>query len=254
MIPIDEQGTLSLIDMLQETALFLWKEWPRDMELASINEDRKRFTIRGICPHCGHKAAFPTVTTLYEKLNGQHIERLIAAARCAGCNEFILAIVRWDWGMSPGAVAGWVYDTHYPLGKPNDSVNEDIPEGPRLDFQEAIRCRWINAYNATIEMCRRALESSCLQLGADPTKLTCLNDMINWVHKEGKITAPLIDMAHKIKLGGNRAAHPSDRNLTDKDADAVLKFTSTYLYNVYVIPAEMAKFNFDKPDPKGTKT
>jgi hypothetical protein len=249
-MPCEVDEEFDLVSLLEETATFLWKDWPRDMEFASISEDGRRFIIRGICPHCGAKAAFPTVTSIYEKKNGDQAERLIAAARCAACNDFILAVLKRNWD-NRRSDSDWVYDTHYPLGKPNDNVNEDIPEGPRFDFQEALRCRWVNAYNATIEMCRRALESSCLQLGADPEKLTCLNDMINWVHKEGKITAPLMDMAHKIKLGGNRAAHPSDRTLTAQDADAVLEFTTGYFYNVYIMPAKMAKFNFDKP--KGIK-
>jgi hypothetical protein len=70
--------------------------------------------------------------------------------------------------------------------------------------------------------------------------------MIDWVHAQGKITTPLKDMAHKIKLGGNRAAHPSDRTLTEGDADAVIEFTGEYFYHVYVMPARMAKFDFDK--------
>src|ERR1017187_2247372 len=121
MNPITEQDTLSLIGLLQTTALFLWKEWARNMQLASISEDGRHFTIRGICPHCGHAAAFPTVTSIYEKKNGEHTERLVAAARCAACNGFILAILGWNYGMGREPT-GWVYDTHYPLDKPSDSV------------------------------------------------------------------------------------------------------------------------------------
>jgi Zn ribbon nucleic-acid-binding protein len=254
MIPLVEQDTPSLIALLQETALFLWKGWPRDVELASITEDSKRFVVRGTCPHCTHKAAFPSVTSIYEnKLDNGHVNRLIAGARCAACNQYILVILHWGWGMNNHEPSGWYYESHYPLGKPNDNVDESIPEGPRFDFMEAIRCRWVKAYNATIEMCRRCLESSCIELGADPQKLGTLNQMIEWVHKQGKITSHLAEMAHKIKLGGNRAAHPSDRTLTPQDADAVLQFTSSYLHNVYVMPAELAKFNFDKPDTKGAQ-
>ena len=122
----------------------------------------------------------------------------------------------------------------------------NAPEEIKLDYQEAIRCRFVNAYNATIEMCGRSLESSCIQLGANP-KLV-LNDMIKWVHSQGKITTPLSEMAHKVKLGRNRAAHPnpSDRTLTSEDADAVLEFTREYFQHVYVMPAKMATFDFDK--------
>jgi hypothetical protein len=50
----------------------------------------------------------------------------------------------------------------------------------------------------------------------------------------------------KIKLGGNRGAHPSDRTLTKDDADAVIEFSREYFQHVYVMPVRMSKFNFDK--------
>jgi hypothetical protein len=106
----------------------------------------------------------------------------------------------------------------------------------------------VKAYNATAEMCRRALEASCLQLGA-PAELV-LSKTIDWVHTHGKITNSLRDMAHKIKLGGNRAAHPSDKRLSEQDADAVIAFTDEYFQHVYVTPARMARHDFDKSKKK----
>src|SRR5207245_1589530 len=117
------------------------------------------------------------------------------------------------------------------------TVANEIPDAIKPDFQEALRCRWVNAYNATVEMCRRALEASCIEQGATPDIV--LSKMIDWVHAQGKITTPLKDMAHKIKLGGNRGAHPSDRTLTSEDADAVIEFTEEYFQHVYVMPARM---------------
>jgi hypothetical protein len=214
------------------------------MELSKVFENGS-FHLRGICPHCGATAAFVTVTGSHEVNNERDDKQLIAGARCIACNKYILAII--EEAFLPSGRQKWVYKVHYPLGKPNDYVSEDIPEACRLDFQEALRCRWVNAYNATIEMCRRALESSCIELGAD-TQLV-LASMIDWVHSQGKITTPLKDMAVKIKLGGNRAAHASDRTLTADEADAVIEFTREYFQHVYVMPAKMAKFNFDKPKP-----
>jgi hypothetical protein len=215
------------------------------MVISSVYETG--FTLTGTCPHCDAKAAFPTVGKAFDETNsGGRTTRTIGAARCIACRQYILGIIKYIEGRDSYY---WGYETHYPLGKPNDDVSESVPEGSRLDFQEALRCRWVNAFNATIEMCRRAIESSCIQLGADP-KLV-LNDMIEWVHKQGKITTPLKDMAHKIKLGGNRAAHPSDKTLTKDDADAVIEFTREYFQHVYVMPAKMALYNYDKADKKG---
>jgi hypothetical protein len=73
--------------------------------------------------------------------------------------------------------------------------------------------------------------------------------MIDWVHGQGKITTPLRDMAHKIRLGGDRGAHPSVRTITADDADAVIEFTREYFDAVYVMPARMGKFDFARPKP-----
>ena len=105
----------------------------------------------------------------------------------------------------------------------------------------------MNAYNATVEMCRRAIEASCLQLGAKGND--SIEAQIDWVHSQGKITTPLKEMAHKIRLGGNRGAHPSQRIITENDADAIIEFTQEYFDHVYVMLAKMAKFDFSKRAP-----
>jgi hypothetical protein len=166
-------------------------------------------------------------------------ERSIDARRGSGGDVFTLAVYSRQHRRNSSLVdaKGDFFTRSCPF---------NAPEEIKLDYQEAIRCRFVNAYNATIEMCGRSLESSCIQLGANP-KLV-LNDMIKWVHSQGKITTPLSEMAHKVKLGRNRAAHPnpSDRTLTSEDADAVLEFTREYFQHVYVMPAKMATFDFDK--------
>jgi hypothetical protein len=239
---VDFEQQVSLWDLLRETVVFLWKEWSQDMELSNFTGER--FVLRGQCPHCHKQAAFPSVTTLYGSL-GEYTgyrDGRVAGAQCLACNKFILAIV----GMIPIDGGGrWVYVTHYPLGTPNDDVPEEIPESIREDFKEALRCRWVDAYNATLEMCRRALESSCMEQGAKPD--VALAKMIDWVYAQQKITASLRDVAHHIKLSGNRGAHPSDRAITADDADAVIEFTREYFQHVYVTPAKMRRFTFDKP-------
>jgi Domain of unknown function (DUF4145) len=244
---ISTQNVPSLPNLLQATALFLWREWPRKMQLSTV--DQGGFVLAGICPHCQRDAAFPSCTSVYEERGSNWPVRLVAGARCIACSQYILSILQREETHDGSGRVRWVYEAHYPMGKPNDTVSEEIPAAIRPDFQEALRCRWVNAYNATIEMCRRALESSCIDLGADADLV--LAKMIDWVHVQGKITTPLKEMAHKIKLGGNRAAHPSDRTLTPDDADAVIEFTRDYFHHVYVMPARMEKYNFDKPDKKG---
>jgi hypothetical protein len=239
----ETESTQDIVSLLREAALFLWKDWPRDMRLSSINQENTRFVLNGECPHCGVQAAFPTVSATFKEMESNWPTRIIGAARCIACNEYILGILAKD------SHDCWIYQIHFPLGKPNDDVADEIPDTIKSDLKEAMRCLWVRAYNATAEMCRRALESSCIELGAEPDVV--LSEMIDWVHAQGKITNSLRDMAHKIKLGGNRAAHPSDRILSEEDANAVVDFTLEYFQHVYVTPARMARHNFDKPAKKG---
>jgi len=96
---------------------------------------------------------------------------------CQSCTEHILAIA-----LQPSPHHQQLtYLTHYPLGKPNDRVAPEIPDHIKPDFKEALRCLWVNAYNGTAEMCRRAIEASCLDLGA-PAK-EWLEDQIDWLEE-----------------------------------------------------------------------
>ncbi|SRR6266568_1329842 len=224
-----------------------------DMELANISENS--FVFRGTCPHCGDTATFPTVTKfVIEESHGQP-DRIIAAARCIGCREYILAIIQTvrDHGSYS---THWAYEAHYPVGKPGDTVPDEIPEPVAVDFKEAIRCQFVDAYNATVEMCRRATETSCLDLGAPFNDV--LEDMIDWLETQRIITPSLRDVAHKVRLSGNRGAHPWNVGQTiakpipivvieKEHAEAVLSFTWHFLEHVYVIPQRLPKFDFSKP-------
>jgi Domain of unknown function (DUF4145) len=241
-----EQQPPTLLDCIRNLALCLWKDWPNNMRLTVLGSQQDRFSLRGECPHCKHPCGFsmvggPHVTEITGRF-GHDIRQVVSAMQCQGCLQFILSIITYNRTM--GALA--IPVVYYPLGKPDDSVSEDIPPEVASDFSEALRCRWVDAYNATVEMCRRAIEGSCLEQGA-PEDLV-LAKMIDWVYGQGKITVSLRDLAHQIKLGGNRAAHPSDRTITAEDADAVITFTTQYLQYVYVMPAAARRVNFDKPE------
>jgi hypothetical protein len=66
-----------------------------------------------------------------------------------------------------------------------------------------------------------------LELGANPKDQ--IGAQIDWVHSQGKITPHLKEVAHKIRLGGNRGSHPPDKPeddspLTPEEADAGVSF------------------------------
>jgi len=259
----EEREALSpLMVLLQETALFLWKEWPRNMQ--GVGHDiNGNFTMTGVCPHCRRDAVFVRITNNYtiatvgQDKRGYPINRLAAALQCQGCKELILGCVNHT-----GNSKDYAYHLHYPLAKPDDRVAPEIPQHIQPDFREALRCLWVDAYNATGEMCRRAIEASCVDLGAP--KKEVLEDMIDWLEEKRIITPGLKEVAHKVRLGGNRCAHPNPatqdsaqspqanlvapiEKIEKEHAVAIVDFTRHFFQYVYVTPKQLDKYDFSKP-------
>lgn len=165
----------------------------------------------------------------------------------------------WLLGQRHGGGGGgpFALEAVYPLGRPKDDVNTSVPSTIAIDFSEALRCQWIDAYKACVVMCRRAVQSSALGLGAPKRKK--LDQQIDFLFEKGKITEALKDFAHEVRLTGNIGAHPDknsgqqqqeeqtaeaedDDNLEDvtpKDAEDIVEFTREYLHHVYVMPAKL---------------
>lgn len=234
-VELHEKG--SLIDLICNSVAILWKDWPKDMQMSSM--DQGTFVLHGECPHCGEKAAFPTVTSAHEERNqAGWPRRMVAVARCIACNEYILAILRFEQLTSTNF--HWVYAAHYPLGKPSDTLSEDIPLEVRSDFQEAIRAQFIKAHKATVLMCRRSLQTSCdMEKAVGSDLFTQIDDLA----AKQKITETLKKMAHRIRLLGKKGAHGDysdiDDTITPQDAEDALTFMRHYFEHVYVLPAKL---------------
>jgi hypothetical protein len=258
---LENTNGATLSSLLQETAVFLWKDWPRDMRVVLSNLHNKTFTLRGSCPHGPHESAFLLVTGVYVD---PQTTRWIAAMQCQGCAKYILAIMQVAIVTNSATLQ---YEDHYPIGTPDDTVDAEIPPHIQPDFKEALRCLSVNAYNATAEMCRRAIEASCLNLGAPKKKV--LDDMIDWLADQRIITPFLQKVAHKIRLGGNKGAHPEapeaavavaveteEENtgpvmkIEKEHAEAIVKFTREFFHHVYVVPKQLEKYDFSKPKVK----
>jgi Domain of unknown function (DUF4145) len=232
------EKTLSLFDLLCTSLEILWEKWPKNMQLSSVWPNAEGFNLRGNCPHCHHDAAFITVTQPYVEVASANDKSMVAAARCIACNGFILAILE----TRPINLhhSKYVYAKHYPLGTPNDSVDEVVPKEVATDFQEALRCHWIKAHKATVLMCRRALQTSCdLERAAGKDLYTQIDDLA----AKQRITEPLKKMAHRIRLLGKKGAHGDysdiDDTVTRDDASDSIKFVNHYLEHVYILPARL---------------
>lgn len=143
-------------------------------------------------------------------------------------------------GVRATNIGEWGLASFYPVGTPNDKVDENVPQGIAADFSEALRCDWISAYKGCVVLCARAIQASAIALGAKKKKLT---DQIDELFDMGKITESLKDFAHEIRVTRNLGAHPDKDGLDDvEDSDSkdIIQFTREYLHHIYVMPALLA--------------
>ena len=93
------------------------------------------------------------------------------------------------------------------------------------DFEEALACSRVEAYKATVAMCRRGLESLADELNANGGSLAQkLEDL-----KVKKIIAePTYNLASGIRQFGNYGAHPQDDLLKDIDRNEATIVLNTF--------------------------
>jgi len=125
-------------------------------------------------------------------------------------------------------------DTVYPRPLPSPT-DERIPEHIRRDIDEAKLCFSVGAYRACAVMARRAIESACIDKGADKNKR--LSEQIEELRNKGLITNDLKEWADVVRWVGNDAAHPDSLNVTKEDADDILKLAEQFMNVIYVAPA-----------------
>ena len=228
----------TLMQFLCGSLAVLWKDWKTRMAAAQMScsmlSQQNQFSLTGECPHCNHPSVFtmPPGTLAYEEPRGSGQSTLYAVMRCSGCLKYILGVALKQGG-------SWLYLGHYPLGSPDDAVDPNVPTSIASDFSEALRCFWVKSYKATVAMCGRGIQASAISLGAKGQRLI---DQIDDLANHGKITQPLRDMAHEIRLARNVGAHPDKDGLKDvgeKDADDIVEFTREYFHHVYVMPAKL---------------
>lgn len=209
----------------------------------------------GECPHCGvnsYMRPHHAVTEQMYRLDGGVAGfKMASPAQCESCKEFVLVV--GTHGPQQGIAFNML--AVYPLGKPNDKVDGNVPKVIAEDFSEALRCEWIQSYKGCVTMCRRAVQASALELGANPKEK--LVAQIDELFTKGKITEPLRDFAHVVRLTGNDGAHPDKDgldNVTPQDAKDMIAFTTEYLHHVYVMPAKLKARKAASAPPPGSST
>ena len=225
------QSTYQLI--LDLCPAVIWA-YNRPMQIVNFPPQENKVGASGECPHCSPtKSYFRPLTSHVENApNG--FQKLISAAQCESCKNFVLVVAHRNTNHQ-----ACVLDDVFPLGKPNDWVDVNVPKEIAADFSEALRCHFIKSYRASVVMCRRAIQSSSIELKAKGGRLI---DQIDDLFSSGKITEALKDFAHEVRLTGNDGAHPDKDGLADvgeQDSNDIIDFTREYLHHVYIMPAKL---------------
>jgi len=181
-----------------------------------------------ICPHCNTNCSF----------NGMGIGDSVTLY-CNGCKKGVYfylpnyIIKGGSYRIESSSVADF-----YPRSILN--VDPAIPEDIADDFKEANKCFAVQAKKATVTMCRRVLQNTCISKGADPKK--DLFNQIDELESKRIINPSMKDVAHTIRMIGNWGAHPQEdplKDVTTDDASEIVKFTSEFLDEVFVRPARL---------------
>lgn len=118
--------------------------------------------------------------------------------------------------------------------------HESIPKNIWSDYLEACKCFDVEAYKATVVMCRRMLQNVCLNRGAKKK-----DNNGNWISIKNQIKNAFpekdYELIHKIADGikyfGDYGAHPQDDGIDSvrrEDAKELLDFAISILDVAYV--------------------
>jgi hypothetical protein len=176
------------------------------------------------CPRCKVQTQFTNrVTYGYYQLWG-----------CSVCGQIVYYIT--NTGNAELVTAASIQD-RYPKIIPG--LDKAIPQKITKDMIEAYICFDNKCFKASLTMMRRALQNAVRDKGA---KGKTLYDEINNLADKHIITPDLKDWAHEIRELGKIGAHPDDDGLdevTEKDAEDMLKFAEEFLKYTYVMPAQV---------------
>ncbi len=196
--------------------------------------------LEGFCPYCKKLVHFSWCHTseysdkhIIGKYLGEYYIRnrtgTWAMAECPSCENIVLVKMEQvsdRYGLDKLKLVEIIPT---PLPNPTD---DRVKKEVKIDIDEAKICFSVKAYRACAIMCRRALQTICIDKGAKPDAK--LDYQINQIYENGTITKNMMDWANSVRWVGNDAAHPGNEEVTHDDADNILKLTEQMANILYV--------------------
>lgn len=216
-------------------------------------KDKKEYTSRTKCPHCGNVAPmevvakYSTIRTVSESddtderswdWDEAEIYRLLC---CQNCGKIIFQRTYYDSRYEDFDVP---YTTLYPQP---DTMPKVLPHSVKSEYDAAIAVKPINA-NAYAVLLGRVFDKVCEDRKASGrTLFERLADLAS----KGEIPKPLADMAHGLRQLRNVGAHADLGTLSQEDIhllDTILRAILEYLYRAPRLVEEVRKI-LEKRNP-----
>lgn len=196
------------------------------------------------CPRCGLQSA--TVRGDYQTSDpevGNQSGWYYALSECPGCEHpFVTRHVWYYVGGAPGQAFG--IDDQSVIYPNLAQLDEGVPSDVAAAFTETAKTVVSGSPVAIAMMCRRTLETICLNLGATEWNLS---EKLRELKAANKLDPRLIEWAEAVvKELGDDAAHIR-ADITPEDARDAVEFTRALIHNVYVLQVALEKFKQRRP-------
>ena len=194
----------------------------------------RHFALR--CPHCGIQSNLSAVSIpRYEYLTRFRPSEVGIAYRCDACNSPVFL----RFAVSSYEDSHVLISPEYrEVERPQETFEYHyLPDDVASDFREALTSYSNGCLNAFAAMCRRCVQSTSANLGAEGkdkvlNQLRDLKDM-------AAIDDETFEILNQIIIAGHDGAHPYLPTLSEKRAGILLELMKDVLYQLFVRAAKI---------------
>jgi hypothetical protein len=139
---------------------------------------------------------------------------------------------------SSNSNAIWILPDYTEVERPQETFEYAyLPDIVASDLREALTCYSAGCLNAFAAMCRRCVQSTSADLGAEG-KSRVLNQLRD-LKEMATIDDETFEILNQVIIAGHDGAHPNLPRLSEKRAGILLELMKDVLYQLYVRAAKI---------------
>jgi hypothetical protein len=152
-----------------------------------------------------------------------------------------MVVERVRRGVIDGEARQWWEPIHWWPTPGAGVLDPEVPPTIAGAYDEAMRCLAIQAYRATVVMCRGMLAYVVEDQGSDEVRTKkSLAAQLRQMSVDGSLHTSLANWADHVRLLGNVGAHPNELGLvTAEEATELTKLCRQLLTVLYEVPASI---------------